>query len=277
MEAANLCYHEVAGATCFQGPVTLRWDKWKWSRSVVSDSLRPSGLWSTRLLRPWDFPSKSTGVGCQIAAYLINYLKASVPTLAWTFMNFFFRWHPRSRRKSLLFPSTISHIYSCSVTHPHLTLCDSMDCSMPGFPIHYQFLEPVHSSPLSQWHHPTISSSVVPFSFCLQSCPASGSFLMSQLFTSGSQSVGASASASVLPMNIQGWFTLGLNGLISLFSKGLSSLLQHHGSRWYGEGGGRGVQNWELMYTSGGFMSIYGKTNTVLWNKVKIKIFWINK
>ena len=84
-----------------------------------------------------------------------------------------------------------------------------------------------NSCPSNQWCHPTISSSVVPFSFHLQSFPASGSFLMSQLFTSGGQSIGVSASASVLPMNIQGWFPLGLTGLISLQSKGLSSLLQH--------------------------------------------------
>ena len=76
--------------------------------------------------------------------------------------------------------------------------------------------------PLSQWRHPTISSSDVPFSSCLQSFPASGSFPMSWLFTSGSQSIGVSASASVLPKNIQGWFPLGFTGLISLLSNGLS-------------------------------------------------------
>ena len=74
------------------------------------------------------------------------------------------------------------------------------------------------SCALSRWCHPTISSSVIPFSSCLQSFPASGSFLMNQLFTSGGQSIGASALASVLPMNIQGWFPLGLTGLISLHS-----------------------------------------------------------
>ena len=79
-----------------------------------------------------------------------------------------------------------------------------------------------NSCPLSQWCHPTISSSVIPFSSCLQSFPVSGSFPMSWLFPSGRQSIGASASASVLPMNIQGWFLLGLTGLISLQSKGLS-------------------------------------------------------
>ena len=78
-----------------------------------------------------------------------------------------------------------------------------------------------NSCPLSQWCRPTISSSVVPFSSCLQSFPASGSFPMSQLFTSGGQSIGASASALVLSMNIQDLFPLGLTSLISLQSKGL--------------------------------------------------------
>ena len=79
----------------------------------------------------------------------------------------------------------------------------------------------VHSNsfPSRQWCHPTISSSVVPFSSCLQSFPASGSFQMSQLFTSGGQSIGISASTSVLPMNIQDWFPLGWTGWISLQSK----------------------------------------------------------
>ena len=79
-----------------------------------------------------------------------------------------------------------------------------------------------NSCPLSQWDLPTISSSVIPFSSCPQFLPALGSFPMSQLFTTGGQSIRASASASVLLMNIQGWFPLGLTGLIFLMSKGLS-------------------------------------------------------
>ena len=81
---------------------------------------------------------------------------------------------------------------------------------------------------ISQWCHPAISFSVVPFSSCLQSFPASGSFPVSQFFASGGQLLGDSA--SVLPMNIQGWFPLGLTGLISLQPKGLSSLLQPQSS-----------------------------------------------
>ena len=79
-----------------------------------------------------------------------------------------------------------------------------------------------NSCPLSQLCCLSISSSVTPFSSCPQSFPASGSFPMSQLFASVGQNIGASASASVLPMNIQSWFPLGLTGLISLLSKGLS-------------------------------------------------------
>ena len=78
-----------------------------------------------------------------------------------------------------------------------------------------------NSCPSSQWCHPTISSSVVPFSSCLQSFPASGSFPMSQLFTSGGQRIGVSTSASILPMNIRDWFRIGWTGWISFQSKGL--------------------------------------------------------
>ena len=84
-----------------------------------------------------------------------------------------------------------------------------------------------NSCPLSQWCHPTISSSVVPFSSCLQSFPALGSFQMSQFFRSVGQSIGVSATASVLPMNIQGWFPLGWTGWISLQSKGLSRVFSN--------------------------------------------------
>ena len=92
--------------------------------------------------------------------------------------------------------------------------------------------------PLSWWCHPIISSSVIPFSSCLQSFLASGSFLKSWLFALGGQRIKSSASASVLPMNIQGWFPLVLTGLISLLSKGLSRVFanttvqKHQASLW---------------------------------------------
>ena len=84
-----------------------------------------------------------------------------------------------------------------------------------------------NSCPSSRWCHPTISSSVIPFSSCLQSFPALGSFSMNQFFTSGYQIIGVSASTSVLPMNIQDRFPLGLTSLISLQSKGLSRVFSN--------------------------------------------------
>ena len=84
-----------------------------------------------------------------------------------------------------------------------------------------------NSYPLCQWCHPTISSFIIPFSSHLQSFPASGSFQMSRFFTSGGQSIGVSAPASVLPMNIQDWFPLGWTGWISLLPKGLSRVFSN--------------------------------------------------
>ena len=96
-----------------------------------------------------------------------------------------------------------------------------MDCSTPGFPVLHYLLEFAYTHVhCHQWSQPTLSSSVIPFSSCPQSFPASGSFSMSRLFTSDGQRI--EASASVLPMTIQGWFTLELTYLISLQSKALS-------------------------------------------------------
>ena len=101
-----------------------------------------------------------------------------------------------------------------------------MDCSTPPCPSPTPRVYP-NSCPLSQWCHPTISSSVVPFSSSLQSFPGSGSFQVSQLFALGSQSIGISALASVLPMNTQDWSLLGWTGWISLQSKGLSRVFSN--------------------------------------------------
>ena len=95
---------------------------------------------------------------------------------------------------------------------------------MPGFSVLHYLLEFTQIHDNSWLSYLTVSFSATPSSFCLQSFPASGSFSMSQLFTSGGQSIGASA--SVLPMNIQGWFPLGMTGLISLQSKGKPALFQ---------------------------------------------------
>ena len=109
-----------------------------------------------------------------------------------------------------------------SVSQSCATLCDLMDRSTPGFPVHHQLPGACSNSCSSSWWcHPTISSSVVPFSSCLQSFPASGSFPVSQSFASGGQSIAVSAAVSVFPVIIQDWFPLGLTGLI-LQSKGLS-------------------------------------------------------
>ena len=119
-----------------------------------------------------------------------------------------------------------------SVAQLCLTLCDPMDTSTPGCPIPHHLnpdtwvdgLKLMSIESMMPSNHLT---SIIPFSSCPQSFPASGSFQMSQLFTSGGQSIGVSASASVLPMNIQDWFPLGLTGWISLLSKGLSRVFSN--------------------------------------------------
>ena len=106
-------------------------------------------------------------------------------------------------------------VHFSSVAQSCRTLCKPMNRRGPPCPSPTPRVYP-NSCPSSRWCHPTISSSVVPFSSCPQSFPASGSFPMSWLFTSSGQSIGVSASASALPMTIQGWFPLWLTGLISL-------------------------------------------------------------
>ena len=124
-----------------------------------------------------------------------------------------YKWREHIDRCSI---ESIWEVQFSSVTQSCPTLCSPMNCSSPGLPVHHQLPE---LCPLSWWCHPTISSSVIPFSH-LQSFPVSGSFQMSQLFASGGQRIGVSASTSVLPMNIQDWFALGWTGWISLQSKG---------------------------------------------------------
>ena len=115
----------------------------------------------------------------------------------------------------------ISSVDSLCSVQSCLTLCNPMDCSMPGLLSITNSWSLLNLISIESGCHPTISSSVVPFS-CLQSFPASGSFPMSQFFASGGQNIEVSASASVLSMNIQDWFPWGLTGWISLQSKGLS-------------------------------------------------------
>ena len=120
---------------------------------------------------------------------------------------------------------SLSSVQLSSVTQSCPTLCDPMNCSTPGYPVHHQHPE------LAQTHvhrvSDAISSSVVPFTSCPQSLPASESFPMSQLFTWGGQSAGVSASASVRPVNPQDWSPLGWTGWIFLQSKGLSRVFSN--------------------------------------------------
>ena len=101
----------------------------------------------------------------------------------------------------------VLHVQFSSVAQSCPALCDPMDCHTPGLPVHHQLLEFIQT-----YVHWTTSSSVIPFSSCRQSFPASGYFPMSQFFESGGQSIGVSASTSILPMNIQYWFPLGWTG-----------------------------------------------------------------
>ena len=129
----------------------------------------------------------------------------------------------------------LSDLLSYSVQFSHSVVSDSLQ------PHESQHARPpcpsptpgVYSNPcpLSRWCHPAILSSVIPFSSCPPPFPASGSFQMSELFTSSGQSIGVSASTSDLPMNTQNWSPLGWTGWISLQSKGLSRVLQHHSSK----------------------------------------------
>ena len=120
---------------------------------------------------------------------------------------------------------SISSVQFSSIPQLCPTLFDPMNRSTPGLPVHHQLTEFTQTQ--SRWWHPTISSSVVPFSSCLQSFPARGSFQISEFFASGGQSIGVSASASVLPMHIQNWSPLERTGWISLQSKGLSRVFSN--------------------------------------------------
>ena len=194
----------------------------------------------------WKDKFKGREGGKNLCAAIIVLLTESVPELPiWglhvLLSSPFYVWEPRRVTVPLapgnacgywLPPWTLRGVYQfSSVQFSRSVVSDSL------WPHGPQHARPPCSSPtpgvysnsclLSRWCHPTISSSVNPFSSRLQSCPASGSFPMSQFFASGGQSIGASASASVLPMNIQSWFPLGWTGWISLQFKGLSRVFSN--------------------------------------------------
>ena len=180
---------------------------WDWQIWVPSLSRVLYLVWLTLVSQPFVFPSL-----CELPPSL------SSPRPLPPALSRVFHWRRDGRERIGLFwqvaqLSLVSPLYCCSVAQ-------SADCSTAGFPVHHQLPEfaqtHVH---WFWWWHPTISSCVVPFSSCPWSFPASRSFPMSQLFPSGGQSIGVSASTSVLPMNIQDWFPLGWTGWISLHPK----------------------------------------------------------
>ena len=161
----------------------------------------------------------------------------------------------------------------CSVTHSCLTLCNPMDCSMPGFPVFHYLLELLKLmcvELMMPFNHFILCC---PFSSCLQSFPASGSFPVSRLFTKGGQSVGASASASVLPIYIQDWFPLGLTGLISFLSRGLSRVFfsstvgKHQPSFWSTSP----ICTWLLENHSFNYMDLCWQSDLIF----KVLIIWL--
>ena len=155
---------------------------------------------------PWLPPGHLPGPGIEPASL-------TSPALAGRFFTTSTTWEAQHY-------SQFSHSVVSDSLRPHELQHARPPCLSPTLGVH------PNPCPLSQWCHPTISSSVVPFSSCLQSFPASGSFQMSQLFTSAGQSIGVSAS-SVLPMNTQDWSPLGWTGWISLQSKGLSRVFSN--------------------------------------------------
>ena len=141
---------------------------------------------------------------------------------------------------------------SCPTLRPHESQHARPPCPSPTPGVHS------NSCSLSRWYHPTISSSVVPFSSCPQSLPASGSFPLSQLFASGGQNIGASTLASVLPKNIQGWFPLRLTGLISLPSKGFSRVFSRR-------------QGWD------DFREKHWNIYIIMWNRSPVQVRCMNQ
>ena len=155
----------------------------------------------------------------QKSIYFIQYIWYSAFLLFLEF--FFFYWSIVALQCCVNFSVHFSRSVMSDSLQPHGLQDARLACLSPT-PRAYS-----NSCPSTQWCHPTISSSVIPFSSCLQSFLASGSFPMSQFFTSGGQSIGAPALASVLPMNIQDWFPLGLTDLVSFQSKGLSRVISN--------------------------------------------------
>ena len=181
------------------------------SHSVVSNSLWPLGLYS-----PWNSPGQNTGVGSLSLLQGIFPTQGSNPCLPHCRWILYQLSHKGSVRSD-----QISHSVVSDSLRPHESQHARPPCPSPTPGVHWD------SRPSSQGCHPAISSSVVPFSSCPQSLPASESFSMSQLFTWGGQSIGVSALAPFLPKKSQGWSPSEWTGWISLQSKGLSRVFSN--------------------------------------------------
>ena len=207
----------------------------QFSSSVVSDSLWPHGLQHTRLPCPLSIPG---------LMYTHTHTHPHTPQYTWwedewgcfesmslyinlrifanlKIFNLLIIGHEMDHYICLYFSAQVSYSVMSDSLQPHGLHHTRLPCPSPNPGVYS------NSYPSRQWCYPTISSFDIPFSSHIQSFLASGSFPMSQFFTSGCQTTGASASASVLPMNIQDWSPLGLTGLISLQSKGLSRVFSN--------------------------------------------------
>ena len=186
-------------------------------RKGIIDPNRHPGLLTT--LKEWKLTQKNfwTWVKNSVPFFLPVHLDVYIKTKHWGF-------HGGSVVKN---PPANAEVQFSSVAQSCLTLqSHDLQHSTPPCPLPTPRVYS-NSCPLSWWCHPTISSSIIPFSSCLQSFPASGSFQMNQFFVSGGQSIGVSSSASVPPMNIQDWSPLEWTGWISLQSKGLSRVFSN--------------------------------------------------
>ena len=179
---------------------------------------------------------KTWGMNARISGWAVY----SQDPVSWSVLLYRLKlgWEDFTNEQLLICVSTAPHLQkipSCCQGHKSVQfsrsivwpLCDPVDCSMPGFPIHHYLLELAHTHVHRVGDAIQSSDPLSSFFSCPQSFSASGSFLMSQFFASGGQSIGASASASVLPTNIQDWFPLGWNGWISLLPRGLSEVFSN--------------------------------------------------
>ena len=199
----------------------------QFSHSVVSDSLQPHELQSARLFCSWDFPGKNIGVTCH---FLLQGIFSKQRSNLHLLFGRWIRYHWVNREPLIFYMTNIANeipsfkVQFSSFAQSCPTLCTPWTAACQASLSIANSRVYSNSCPLKCWFHPTVSSSVIPFSTCPQSLPASESFPMSQLFAWGGQSTGASALASFLPKKSQGWSP---SEWISLQSKGLSRVFSN--------------------------------------------------